>query len=454
MKFYRVILTICLVIFIVGCAEKSKVDSYKVVESFVDENESFIVDEKWYLGYKQTSLNLLVSQALKANKDLEIASINSLQALARVGLIKADMLPTFGASWRGESGRDISVSQEWIDSFGSNLGVSYELDLYGKIRDSVSSAQWLSKASVYDLEAAKLNIINLVVSGYFKELFIRDALSLLDENLNNYKKLKNIVSSKVEFGRSMPLENLEIDKTILNLQNQILSYQRDRVANLELLRNLLHLKPNDSLNLSGSPLMSIQLMGVDMSVPLFAVGNRPDLRSYISEINSSFYDYKVKQKSFYPSITLGGSIAASSDDFRGSSELDFLSGNVVLKLPFLDYKRLKSNLIISELEFDKRVASYEKGLNLALNEINRYYRDYENFIVSLQNSSQIASSSKKISTIYLTRYNLGKSELKDYLEAKNAEISSSINLLSEKYKTLNSEISVYKAMAGKFRISR
>ncbi|QKF64793.1 TolC family protein [Campylobacter corcagiensis] len=438
-----------LVFILVGCAGKTAVDNYKVQE-FIDENESFTINEKWYLGYDQKPLNLLIDRALVANKELEIAALNSLQALARVGLIKADLLPTFMASWGVESGRDISVSQEWKDSFSSNLSISYELDLYGKIKDSVSSSQWSAKASIYDLKAAKLNVINLVVDSYFRELYLRDTLMLLDENLKNYKSLKNIVNLKVNLGKSMPMEALEVEKSILNLQNQILNFKKDRVANLEILRNLLYLKPDETINLDGKALLDIKFMGVDMSVPVYALSNRPDIRSFISQINSSFYDYKVRQKSFYPTISLGGSLSSSSSDFSGSGELDFLSGSIRINLPFLDYNRLKANLKISELEFEKRVATYKNALYKALNEVSRFYSDYTNSLLRLENSSKISSNAAKLSSLYYTRYTLGKAELKDYLEAKNAEISAKTSLINEKYKALQSEISVYKAMAGKF----
>ncbi|NLY04265.1 MAG: TolC family protein [Campylobacter sp.] len=447
----RLIANIFLVVILAGCAGKSAVDNYQVVENFIDENETFIIDEKWYLGYSQASLNNLIDRALIANQDLKIASLNSLQAMAKVGLVSADMLPTFSASWGVESGRDISVPQNWQDSYNASVAVSYELDLYGKIRNSVSAAEWEQNATIYDMEATKLNIINSVVDSYFKELFIRDTLKLLDQNLENYRDLKAIVTAKVNCGKSLPIDLLEINKSILSLENQILNYKRDRVANQELLRNLLHLKPDESLNLGGMPLMEIKFMGVDTSVPVFAVGNRPDLRALISRINASFYDYKISQKDFYPSISLGGSLSASSKDFRGSSELDFLSGSLKINLPFLNYKRLKANLRISELEFDKKVAQYEEGLVSALNEIDRYYYEYQNSILRFENYKDIISNSQQLSKLYLTRYNAGKVELKDYIDAKNSEISAHMNLVSEKYTTLNSEILVYKAMAGKFK---
>ncbi|NLK67270.1 MAG: TolC family protein [Campylobacteraceae bacterium] len=450
----RVFIYVFLALFLVGCAPKSTVDNYRVVSEFKD--EEFLVEREWYIGYQEFKLNELVSLGLKNNSDLKLSALNIASAMARAGLVEADLYPTLSGSLSGESGRDISVQQEWRDSFNSNIMASYEVDLYGKIRDSVNSANWDVVASEFDMESVKLNLVNSIVDSYFKALFINDSLRLLDENLQNYKKLYAITKAKRDYGRDSGINLLELNKSILNLESKILSYKKDRERNLELLRNLLNLKPEESLKLESLNLESLSLrdvafQGVDLSVPSYAISNRPDLRKGISSINSAFYNYKVSQKNFYPSLSLGASLTASSDSFRGITELDFLSGSVRLNLPFLDYKRLKENLKIKEIEFEKRVVEYERALIKALNEVSLYYKEYEISLTNLALFEDILKNSQSLSKLYLDKYNYGNAELKDYLDAKNSEISARINLLNEKYKTLNSEILIYKAMAGKFR---
>lgn len=445
----KIILSIFLAVFISGCAPKSSVDSYKVVNKFT--NEEYLVNTKWHEGYNEENLNKFINLGLNSNADLKILSLNIFESLAKTGLLEANLYPTMSSSYGLESGRDISLSENFRHNYRANVMVSYELDLYGKIKDSINSAKWKSVVSWYDLESAKLSLINSITDSYFKALFINDALKLLDENLKNYKRLYFITKAKLDLGKEVPINLLELNKTILNLESKILSYKKEKEINYEFLRNLLHLKPNDSLNLDNLSLYNVKFQGIDMSVPSYAISNRPDLRKYISSINSAFYEYKISQKDFYPTLNLGASLSSSSSDFKGSSELDFLSGSIKINLPFLDYKRLKENLKIKEIEFEKRVVEYEKNLLKALNEVNLYYKEYEISLQNLNLYENILNNSKKLSEIYLFRYEYGNSELKNYLEAKNSEISARINLLNEKYKALNSEILIYKSMAGKFK---
>ena len=437
-----------LAVFLVGCAPKSSVDNYEVVKEF--KNEEYLVDTKWYGGYKQAKLSEFINLGLTNNFDLKLSALNIASAMARAGVLEADLYPTFSSSFSMQSSRDISTQQSWRDDFNTNIMASYELDLYGKIRDSINAANWNTTATIYDMESVKLSLLNSITDSYFKALFINDVLKLLDENLNNYKKLYEITKAKLDFGKEMPANLLELNKAILNLQSRVLGYKKDKEVNYEFLRNLLNLKPNENLNLDNLSLRNVTFQGVNLNVPSYAIANRPDLRKAVSSINSSFYDYKVSQKNFYPTISLGASLVASSDSFSGSSELDFLSGSLRVILPFFDYKRLEKNLKIKEIEFEKRVIEYEKTLLKALNEVSLYYKEYEISLKGLKLYEDILKNSQELSNLYLTRYEYGNVELKDYLEAKNSEISARINLLNEKYKTLNSEILVYKAMAGKF----
>ncbi|CZE48818.1 TolC family protein [Campylobacter geochelonis] len=448
----RVIFYVLLSFFIVGCASKSAVDNYEVVESFEDENLTYEIDKNWYKSYNQTELNTLVDRALVYNSDLKISALNIAQAYARAGLIEADLLPTFSSGFGGSVSRDISKNDSsWKENYNANISASYELDIFAKLRNSASQADWEANASVFDLESLRLSVINSVVDGYFKELFINDTLKLLDENLQNYKKLQAITRAKFELGKDTLVNLLEFDKSIISLKSRILSFQKDRLTNEELLKNLLHLKPNDELNFAKMTLDEVTLLGVDLNIPYYALGNRPDLRALISRINSSFYGYKVNQKAFYPTVTIGASLSSSEEKFSDVFGLDLLSGNVKINLPFLDYTRLKQRVKISEIEFEKRVLEYEKALNSALNELNLHYKEYEISLFSLQNYQNIVDNSNKLSSLYLTKYEQGSSELKDYLDAKNSEISAKINFIQEKYKALNSEILVYKSMAGKFK---
>ena len=119
-------------------------------------------------------------------------------------------------------------------------------------------------------------------------------------------------------------------------------------------------------------------------------------------------------------------------------------------MPFLNYHKLKSNLKVSEANFELAKLNYISTLNSALNEIDAFYKSYINDEALLTNYQEQIKNYEEISKIYELKYSYGKVELKQFLEAKNSELEAKIGLLKAKYTLLQDELNIYKAMAGKF----
>lgn len=437
-----------LAILLCGCASKSMVDNYKVVEFKEDNNTIFNND--WYKGYNKNDLNFIVSTALKNNYDLKTAGINLSLALARAGVISADLLPSFSLSFDGNFKRDISKSDEFSENYGGNLSIKYELDLFGKIRDSLSAKEWLAKASKYDLYSTKLSIINSSVDAYFKILYLKDCIKLIDENLKNYNDLLKIQNAKFSLGKAEKLSLDEVRNSLLSLENTKKSYEIELQQSYKLLKQILALTPFDRLNITTNSLFDVKFQGVNLQVPFYALYARPDLKSKIASINSAYFDYKVSYKSFFPSVSIGSSLSSNSNNSDDGFKLNIFGTNIGLSLPFLDFYRLNKNLNVSKLSFEKEAIAYEKALNEALNEVSFYYKNYildKKMLLNLENSLK---NDSEIAKIYYTKYSFGKSELKDYLEAKNREINSKLDLIKQRYKVFSDEIGIYKALGNKF----
>lgn len=103
-----------------------------------------------------------------------------------------------------------------------------------------------------------------------------------------------------------------------------------------------------------------------------------------------------------------------------------------------------------QAEMDSAKLNFEKALTTALNEVNTNYLAYKNAQAGLANQEQRYQLDKKNSHYYQVRYQHGKNELKDWLEALNSEYSSAQNLLNQRYEALKYENMVYKAMAGRY----
>lgn len=422
-----------------ACASKfdDKVESINEVK-FQSVNE----EQNWWKSYDNTLLNTLVSQMLENNSEVANARYAFLTAVSRYKLINFDMYPNLSANLAATLARDLNLGTR-SNSFSNALNLSYELDIYGKVADEKSSAEFSAKASLYDLESLQLSLINSTINNAFELVYFNDVEKLLEEYIANLEESKRIYALKYQFGRVEELDLLNIEQSLLNAKQNLLSNGQNKELIIKNLKDLLGKKDNFSSidKLMGLSLNDFKELGVDFNVSVDIFANRPDVRSKANSLNAAFKDYKSMQKSMYPSVNLGGSLSGSSKNFGESFKLLNLGGTLQISLPFLDYGRVKQNIQISRFSYESLKSAYEQSLQSAINEFYSCYKDYEYNTKLYENIKIINAKQELITQAYLRKYELGRAELKDYLDARNSFISSSQEILRSKLnllKTINS----------------
>ena len=448
----RKILTIIAVVFFSGCAATQINKNYEQI--LLDANASsnstanFMLERDWWKGYNQPQLNELIELALKNNIDLAKSAIAVNKALAQAGVLQADLVPSFNANLGAEMGKNIKTGGSWNESYKSGVSLSYEIDLWRKLANSADAAMWEANATKYDLEAARLALVNSVAERYFEILYQKESVNLYKILLQNYKQLETVARAKFELGKEEELSLKQIKSSILSAQNRILNAQKSIDAAERTLQNLLNERPGFELNSDGD-LSEVSPQGVNLNVPLYLIGARPDLQAAIARIKEALLNVHSSEKSFYPSVALGAGLSGGGSSASDAFSLKFLNGNVAINLPFLNYSKLKSRLKISELTFETMKLNYAQTLTTALNEIDASYKNLQKDEAVLRNINENLRNLSSISDIYKLKYELGKTELKNYLEAQNSLLEGRVGVLAQKYKILQDEMNVYKAMAGR-----
>ncbi|WP_169942791.1 TolC family protein [Campylobacter sp. RM15925] len=438
-------------IFLSGCAVKSINEDYNKL--ILDENLSlnFEFEQEWWKGYERAELNELLKLALKNNTNLLKAAININKALAQAGVVSANLIPNFNANFTSDINKNLeggSLSK----SYKSGISLNYEMDLWQKLANSRDAAFWELNATKFDAEATRLALINSVVDSYFEIAYLNESLELYKAALKNYIELEAITKAKFELGKGEELSLKQIQSSLLNAQNRILTAQKNLNLAKQTLRILLAEGPEFEFKFASFSFDDIKFLGVNLDVPLYAIANRPDLKAAIARIEENLLNVKVSQKSFYPSVNIGASLSGSGDQINEAFSLKFFGGNLSLNLPFLNYSRLENNLKISEANFELAKINYFETLTKALNELDTAYKNLKNDSTLLINYEKQSVNFKEISEIYKLKFDAGKGELKDYLQAKNNELDARSNLILQRYKILQDEINIYKAMAGRVKL--
>ncbi|EAH5176644.1 TolC family protein [Campylobacter lari] len=404
--------------------------------------EDFNASKAWWEKYNNQDLNNILKAIIDNNKDLNIARVNFLSTLARYKLLNLDLYPTLSGNLGVNIRKNLNNGAE-MHSFSNGIMLNYELDIYGKISDQVASSEFLAKASEYELRSLELDTINLAINSIFELIYFNDVDRLLNNHLKNLEQMLEIYTTKFDYGKVEYIDLLNIKKSLLNTKQNIITNLQNKDLTLKNIKDLLGKDDEFLINkMLNYTLEDFSLQKINFDIELKMLAYRPQVQAKLNQLMASYKDYASVQKSILPSIKILGNLDGSDKNFDDSFKFLILGGNVVIDLPFLDFYRVRQNVKISEFAYQARLYEYKDALQRAIHEFklcyenDKYYNDLLNLV------KDINTNQAKITQLYFEKYELGRNELKDYLDA-DALLINSLQELSRAKLSLLKNVNLY-----------
>ena len=425
---------------------KQSTEDFKVYQEI---SSNYKVDKEWWKEYNNSELNNIMNIALKNNSDLKKAAINVNKALYQANILGANLVPSFSSSLGSSASKNLKTGGNSTIKHSASVSLSYELDLWKKLSNSKNAQEWEHKATIEDLEAARLSLVNNVVSTYFNIVYLNNAISIINDKITQYEKINTIVKNKYQYGVNSELEYLQSEQSLINLKNTLLTYQNDKVEQEQTLRDLLNLKPEENIEIKSKDLLSFKNIGVNLDVPVSVIANRPDVKAYEYRLSKAFKDVKATEAKLYPSVSIQTSLSSSGNKVDNALSVPVGLASINIFLPFLNWNTLKWNIKTDEASYESVRIDFEKSIVSSLNEIDTYYKSYQKAVSSYSLQEKNLKTQKEITGHYKNRYNNGNVEFKSWLEALINEKDSELNVLKAKFEIIQAENKVYQAMGGK-----
>ena len=165
----RVVAALALCLTLAACADYRTADLKRDVIPAEQIARDYRLDPEWWTAYGDADLDALMRTALARNVNLARSAVAVNRALYNARLIGADLLPVFSADASAGSDKNLA-SGDAGRSYQSRLGVSYELDLWQRLRNAASAQEWEYLATREDLEAARLAHIEIPTLCFLKEI--------------------------------------------------------------------------------------------------------------------------------------------------------------------------------------------------------------------------------------------------------------------------------------------
>lgn len=402
------------------------------------------IDRQWWKAFGDPHLDQLVDDALANNLDLAKAAANIEEARANAGVAKAMLSPRLDAvAQAGATQRQVSFgsTEEDINKLSSSaavgLGLSWEIDLWGRIQQTNEAALARLAASEHTRNATTLSVSSAVVETYFQLLAADNKLRITKDAVNNLKAVSELelrrwkadVGTEYAYRQSLA----ELASTQARIPTIASAVARTELA----LHILAGRSPRQMREVVGriGVLPSLPTVPAEFATELLL--RRPDVASAEQMLIASNADLNAARAEQRPRLNLSllaGLIATSSNVITGFPLYADLSAG--LSAPIYDAGLLQSKAEAAEARKAKALAHYRYTVSIA-------FRDtYEAMILRESSDQQYVSLQTELDT---RRKSLALAE-KSY----EAGRSSKFEVLSEMIKVLNAQVAMTDARQNQF----
>jgi len=455
----------CAVI-LAGCAaqpaaekrpEIKAIGAYETHTSLAAPTGSWPTDA-WWTSYGDSQLNQLVAEALSGSPSIAVADARLRRASAAVQVQHSALLPQIAgsasASEQKQSYNYLSppsfTPQGWNDYGRASLDFSWELDFWGKNRAALAAATSEANAARADAAQARLTLSTAVASAYTELAHEYAVLETARSALVIRTKTAELFRSRFENGletlgsvRQVEARRAAAEADVLSIEEQI-GLQKNRIA------ALLGAGPDRGLAIT-RPVMEVnRAFALPSELAANLLGRRPDIVAARLRAEVSAQRIKQAHASFYPNINLAAFVGVQSLGLNMLSQNGSSIGSVgpAVSLPIFTAGRLRGQLRGAEADHAEAVASYERAVVQALQEVADAAVSQRALGPQISRTDDAVNAAREAWRIQNNRYEGG---LATYLEVLNAEDYLLTNLRVQadlRSRTLSLDVALIRALGG------
>jgi multidrug efflux system outer membrane protein len=426
-----------------------------------EEQAQSIADTPWWDVAKDPQLQALIREAIANNLDLRTATARVAEARAQYGIARSYLFPEIGVS-AGYSARQVSrtsdppegtAADKTRQNWNVSLPLSWEIDLFGRIRRDKEAAFAAYLATEEGRRAAVITLVADVASTYLllRELDLQ--LDVARRTVQTNEETVRFYETRLKGGVS---NRLEVDRAVANRARTavVIPQIEQQVALAENALSLLLGRPPGPIE-RGEALTDQHVPpGVPAGLPAALLERRPDVLAAEQRLVASNANVGAAKALFFPTISLTGLLGTLSMDF---SDLLTADANVwqvspSLFAPIFQGGRIRRNYDAAKARYEQALAQYRKA---ALNS----YREVANALVTVKKLGEArleledgVEALTDAAALARSRYDAG---LANYLEILNADqqlFDQELQLAQVRGEEMRSFVELYRALGGGWQV--
>jgi multidrug efflux system outer membrane protein len=416
----------------------------------------------WYTIFHDAKLNDLEKQAERANQNLRaaVARVSESRALARQA--EADFYPTLDFQGSGERERTSPNNGQLLAESGGQpthgftfnsatvvpFDLSYEVDIWGKVRRAFEAAGDQAQASLADYENVLLGLKADVATNYFALRSLDSQIEVQRKSIQSYQQNLNLTNSRFTGGISTELDLDQAKATLAAAQSQLGAYQESR-AQFEHAIAVLVGQPPETFSLPFHPL-DLNPPRIPPGLPSELLERRPDVAAAERRVAAQNAEIGVAIAAYFPVINLTGQTGFDSGDlsllFNWESRI--WSYGPSIQFPIFEGGRIAANVKQQRATYEENVANYRQQVLTAFQDVEDSLSALKYLSVQYEAENRAYQAYQRALDLTNERYSTGLVSYFDVIQAENLALTAQQQTVQIAGNQMGSTVRLIKALGG------
>ncbi len=415
-----------------------------------------LADLGWWEIVDDPSLTALIEQALRDSHEVRLAAWRIEEARANAGIAGSEHFPRIQASGglaRQHQSPFISPVTGTVDHYDVNLGLSWELDLWGRIRRLNEAARARFLATEEARRGVRLSLVSEVATGYFQLRALDLQLEIARRTAEAFEETHNVFSGRLEAGLASGLETSSAEASLAATAASIPELERQIAAQENALAVLLGRSPAD---VPRGAALGDQLLPpeVPAGLPSDLLKRRPDIRMAEQELIAANAEVGVAVADFFPTISLTGAfggVAPQVSELVGDGRAWSLGGGLLS--PVFQGRRLQNRHRAALARWEQARVRFEQSVTTALAEVATALVAYHKLAEVEREQARAVAAYREAVELAGSRYLSGLSGYLDVLQAQQQLFPAENALAGTRFARLAPLVQLYRALGGGWQLT-
>ncbi|MGA2540793.1 MAG: efflux transporter outer membrane subunit [Verrucomicrobiota bacterium] len=385
----------------------------------------------WWNVFHDPVLAGLESNALAANQNLRAAVARVDQARAAARLARSQFFPELSLdpslSRQRVSGNEplpfpVKLKPVYLDAYNVPLDLSYEIDLWGRVRRSFQSAAAQAQAAVADSRNILLTLAADIAVNYFLLRSLDAQIAAQDGGLQLREDSVRILQGRYDAGTIPELDAAQAKAELAAARSDLADLRRQRAETLDALA-LLCGQPASSFTLTASPLAASPPL-VPVGIPSSVLERRPDIAAAERNLAAKSAQIGVARAAWFPVVRLTGQAGYLSGQANNLFNLDSLafSFGPGASLPLFTAGRTAAQVRQAQSAYQESLASYQQAALTAFKEVEDSLAQITFWTAQAAAQADALASARRVTQLTQARYDAGLLAEFEVVTARRAEL--------------------------------